>query len=286
MPYFDGMVDQAPTTPLPPHAASPSLPATPWPLDAKQQAFLLHLLQDPTQSMEAIADSMEWSLRVLNLYLSTEEGLLLVAQCELATAVRTRIAAAAQLHNAIDALGMMLQEYAHSTRGTLMDERKHTTHVLREEQRANARRAAHLLFRLAHFTPRPIKSYDPAPRGTGLPPGDSAQDALDNRSPTPALATPTPQPLALHAEGVEVNSRGSPRSGTPGESAQFVAHREAVQVPAPRHELEPAPNAPAPSPAHLSTSSPAHSSPSHSSPSHPSRRSRDRVGAAAAGAPP
>ena len=177
--------------------------------------------------MEAIADSMEWSLRVLNLYLSTEEGLLLVAQCELATAVRTRIAAAAQLHNAIDALGTMLQEYAHCARRTLVDERKHTTHVLREEQRANARRAAHLLFRLAHFTPRPIRAYTPVPP----PLSGGGAEALRGGGGSPALTAPALQPLAPHAEGVEVNSRGSPRRGTPGDAPIDTAHRAAVLVP-------------------------------------------------------
>ncbi len=131
-------------------------------ISPSQQALVLQLLQDPTCSLEAIADSLNWPLEHLTLYLTSAEGLALITECELAIAVRTRVAAAAQLHAAINALGLMLSEYASTANKIPFDDRKTSTHELREVQRSNARRAAHLLFRLAHFTPRPIKSYTPA----------------------------------------------------------------------------------------------------------------------------
>ena len=209
--------------------------------------------------MESVADSLEMSLDQLTLYLTSEEGLLLVAQCELSLAVRTRIAASAQLHNAIDALGMMLQEYANGTRRTLMDESRHSTHVLREEQRANARRAAHLLFRLAHFTPRPIKSYTPAPP----PLGGGGAAALSGGGGFPCAAT----------DGASLPSTPS-TALPPSTPAAAPSVPSVLSVPSDHATTTPAThlNGTAPSPVHLSTCSPLHHpSPSDSSP-HPTPR--------------
>ncbi len=145
----------------------PPPPAIPT-LDPRKRDFALRQLQNPTCSMEDVAESLGLTLEQLTLYLASDEGLQLIAEAELSLAVRTRIAAAAHLHHAIDALGMMLSEYADGTRNIALDDRKHSTHVLHEAQRGNARRAAHLLFRLAHFTPKPIRAYGPSPHGGGV----------------------------------------------------------------------------------------------------------------------
>lgn len=170
-------------------------------ISPSQQALILQLLQDPTASLESIADSLNWPLEHLTLYLTSAVGLALIAECELAIAVRTRVAAAAQLHAAINALGLMLSEYASTADKIPFDDRKITTHELREVQRSNARRAAHLLFRLAHFTPRPIKSYTPA----------------------------VPNPASSNRE---MTSSSRPTSAPPEESTTRVSARDNLHAPA------------------------------------------------------
>lgn len=150
--------------------------------------------------MESVAASLDWTLEQLTLFLTSQEGLQLLADCELASAARARAAAAAHLTQAIDALGMMLAEYAHTTRRTPLDDRKHATHVLREVQRANARRAAHLLFRIAHYSPRPIRMHARLSDGPATPAsmaGEATAPSLPSTpqsSNAPAAAEPDPLP--------------------------------------------------------------------------------------------
>jgi len=130
-------------------------------------------------TLHEIADAFNTTLEALTLYLTSEEGLAQIATTELACALRIRLAAMHHLPRAVDALGTMLEDYTQSTRNLPARESSSNlqSQTLREEQRKNARRASHLLFRLAHFTPRPIRAYthtsqDPTP--TLTPPSTPA----------------------------------------------------------------------------------------------------------------
>ncbi|HEX2837316.1 MAG TPA: hypothetical protein VHN77_04215 [Phycisphaerales bacterium] len=183
-----------PTTPEPAPSAQPE----PFP-----RAHLLHLLLDPTKSLHDVAATLHTTVDHLSLFLTSDQGEALLSQAERTTALRTRALAAAQLHKAIAALATMLDDDnanakldtnpnadpgAPNTEPTNLPSAT-TLALLRHKHQDQARRAAHLLLRLANFSP--------PPRGTGLPPGGSAQATHNHRAPSPALPTRATQSPVL-----------------------------------------------------------------------------------------
>jgi len=166
---------------------------------AKHTEFVQFLTRSDL-TLHEIADAFDTTLEALTLYLTSDEGLAQVATTELACALRIRLAAMHYLPRAVDALGTMLEDYTQSTRNLPARESSSSlqSQTLREEQRKNARRASHLLFRIAHFTPRLIRAYTHTPHEPNLSTPPS----------TPPAPTPKPDPAlaAVHAPTRETTS--------------------------------------------------------------------------------
>ncbi len=151
-------------------------------LPIEQHARALEVLQSPHLSFEDAADALGLTLEQLTAFVTSDDGLALIAGAELAAAVRVRAMAAAQLHTVVDALSMMLLSYASSARNVPTADSLRAQEFS-ETQRQNARRAGHLLFRLAHFSPRPLRAYEPRAKEAGGENGPADTHALKPAAP-------------------------------------------------------------------------------------------------------
>src|SRR6185369_14011425 len=122
-------------------------------------------------------------LEQLSLFLLTEPALAHVAAIEAANAIRIRLAAASHLDRAVNTIITMLDGYAADADKLLTDTPRNR--ALREYQRANARRAAHLLYRLAHY--RPLAVHLNAVPGTRA----LQADTTPSPAPLPTLSAHT-----------------------------------------------------------------------------------------------
>ena len=147
---------------------------------------------DPARAEEFLEDissfdmcfrdvASKWGTTVggLALFITSEDGLQSIATAELAAALRIRLTAINLLPSVVEALGYIVMEYAREER-RIPPENSLPRIRLFELKRRNAHRAGTLLFKLAHFNPKPIKSYTVRPVNPSTPPGGTAV-ALDSR---------------------------------------------------------------------------------------------------------
>ena len=117
----------------------------------------------------------KWGTTVggLATFITSEDGLQTIATAELAAALRIRLIALNRLPSVVEALGYIVMEYSREERRIPLENSLRRIRLL-ELKRANAHRAGTLIFKLAHFNPRPIKSYTVRPSTPPTPEGDTA----------------------------------------------------------------------------------------------------------------
>jgi len=98
----------------------------------------------------------------LALYITSEDGFQTIATSELAAALRIRLTALHLLPDVVHAMGYIVNEYSREERRIPMENSLRRIRLL-ELKRRNAHRVGTLIFKLAHFNPRPIKSYTVRP---------------------------------------------------------------------------------------------------------------------------
>ena len=204
-------------------------------------SLLIEDLASPTLSLAQVAERHNTSLDSLSLYLTTSEALLHIANAELAAALRIRLAAQIQLHHAVQALTTSLKSFNEEAAKPAAPHDTPTAPTttsitplssitpdaaLREQQRSNARRAAHLLFRLATFTPRSLAGIAPPAH---QPP--HAREPGPARSTTPAAPT-APAPAARnHSASSQHFAPLSPSRAPAPASRNGAAHSPAPTPP-------------------------------------------------------
>lgn len=152
--------------------------------DAATLARLLADLTDSDLTLRQIARDFHTDLFQLNAFLASSPAL---AEAHHAAALRIRLAAAAQLPEVLTTLLTMVRSY-HADADRLRPDTPENRIRLVEHAR-DARRAAHLLFRLANYNPRPMRI-----RATDIPPQNhTAADAgpRDVGAATPAAPHPS-----------------------------------------------------------------------------------------------
>jgi len=110
----------------------------------------------------------------LALFITSEDGLQTIATSELAAALRIRLTALHLLPDVVQAMGYIVNEYSREERRIPMENSLRRIRLL-ELKRRNAHRAGTLIFKLAHFNPRPIKSYTVRPAAQSDRAAPSAQ---------------------------------------------------------------------------------------------------------------
>jgi len=140
-------------------AQTPPIPFAPDP--ARVEEFLEDI-SCFDMCLRDVAKKHGTTLGGLALYITSEDGLQTIATSELAAALRIRLTALHLLPDVVQAMGYIVNEYAREERRIPMENSLRRIRLL-ELKRRNAHRAGTLIFKLAHFNPRPIKSYTVRP---------------------------------------------------------------------------------------------------------------------------
>ncbi|MBY0112520.1 MAG: hypothetical protein K2Y21_06840 [Phycisphaerales bacterium] len=123
--------------------------------------MVLEHLQRPDFTLETCAEWLRTDLPSLCAFLTSDRGLALLAHTELAQAIHIRAIAIAQLPRVIDAMTYALEDFAHTCRNVPINPKSMQALEFVERAKDTARRNGQLLLRLAHFSPRPLRSYAP-----------------------------------------------------------------------------------------------------------------------------
>jgi hypothetical protein len=171
----------------------------------------------------------KWGTTVggLALFITSEDGLQTIATAELAAALRIRLTALNLLPSVVEALGYIVMEYSREERRIPLENSLRRIRLL-ELKRRNAHRAGALIFKLAHFNPRPIKSYTVRPNPPPTPPGGTAV-ALDSRGlEHENHACAEPQACHTNETSQVIDSVVVPSAQTCGMPKRPLGHGEAV----------------------------------------------------------
>ncbi|MFN0010539.1 MAG: hypothetical protein ACKVS8_02725 [Phycisphaerales bacterium] len=169
---------------------------------------LLAALLNPSLSLLDIAAAHNLTLDQLTALIVRPDIAEQLAALHSAAALRVRIVAAHHLPNAVEALAAIIATDTTADTFPTLDRTNFRHMVFRQRRTETVRRAASTILRLANFHP---------------PARAAASRATEERGPAsssvPFNAPPSSPSAPLHREAVEVSSRGSPRSGTPGNDA-------------------------------------------------------------------
>ena len=135
----------------------------------------------------------KWGTTVggLALFITSEDGLQTIATAELAAALSIRLTALNLLPSVVEALGYIVMEYAREERSIPPENSLRHIRLL-ELQRRSAHRAGALTFKLAHFNPKPIKSYTvrpvaPSAQTCGMPKRPLGHGGASDFAPVPPV---------------------------------------------------------------------------------------------------
>ena len=123
--------------------------------------MVLEHLQRPDFTLEVCAEWLRTDLPSLCAFLTSDRGLTLLAETELAQAIHIRAIAIAQLPRVIDAMTHAHEDFANTCRNVPLNPKSMPALEFVERAKDTARKSGQLLLRLAHFTPRPLRSYAP-----------------------------------------------------------------------------------------------------------------------------
>jgi len=157
-------------------------------LDPSQTEAFLEDISSFDMCLRDVAKKYNTTVGGLALYITSEDGLQTIATSDLAAALRIRLTALHLLPDVVQAMGYIVNEYSREERRIPMENSLRRIRLL-ELKRRNAHRAGTLIFKLAHFNPRPIKSY------TVRPAAQSAQTSSSSNE-SDVLAAPSVQPCA------------------------------------------------------------------------------------------
>jgi len=135
---------------------------SPFVLDPSQTEAFLEDISSFDMCLRDVAKKYNTTVGGLALYITSEDGLQTIATSELAAALRIRLTALHLLPDVVQAMGYIVNEYSREERRIPMENSLRRIRLL-ELKRRNAHRAGTLIFKLAHFNPRPIKSYTVRP---------------------------------------------------------------------------------------------------------------------------
>ncbi|MFN0011596.1 MAG: hypothetical protein ACKVS8_08125 [Phycisphaerales bacterium] len=187
---------------------------------------LLSASLDPSLSLLDIAAAHNLTLDQLTAWMARPDVAEQLAALHSAAALRVRIVAANHLPRAVEALGTIINASLNNEDQPTLDRTNFRHLVFRQRRTETVRRAASTILRLANFYPpvrpafggsRPSSAIEVGPPTSMLRSGGPAVPAgLPSGRATVPAAAPLSPAASLHRDAVEVNSRGLPRSGTPG----------------------------------------------------------------------
>jgi hypothetical protein len=166
-------------------------------LDPARGAEFIEDLSSVENSLLHVAEKWNTTTGALSLFLASPEGLAIVAAAEIATAIHVRLQAQALLADVAQSMVYIVREYSREERRIPFNNDLRSIRLV-EMRRANARRAGHLLLRLSHYNPAPIRSYtvnteplkEPTPPQGGTPKPRTSSLTSDASDFTIASAVP------------------------------------------------------------------------------------------------
>ena len=155
--------------------------------------MVLEHLQRPDFTLEVCAEWLHTDLPSLCAFLTSDRGLSLLAHTELAQAIHIRAIAIAQLPRVIDAMAFALDDFANTCRNVPLNPKSMPALEFVERAKETARKNGQLLLRLAHFTPRPLRSYTQPAHSPSQREGAGGRASSTSNPTTPPPPPPHPQ---------------------------------------------------------------------------------------------
>ena len=184
---------------------------------------LLDDLSSPDLSLRDLARRFNTTIEAFSAWLYSEPARPLLEHSFHAATLRTRLAATHSLPSAVQALVTSLQDFVDESHKVTLRPSLDTM-PLREGRRTSARRAAHLLHRLANFTPRSLEPHflaPPSARAPSVSAGSSPSASSSPSSSSSSSSSASPPPTQPSGAGVPPASTPStfrsfpPLSGLP-----------------------------------------------------------------------
>ncbi len=170
---------------------------------------LLDDLSSPDLSLRDLARRFNTTIEAFSAWLYSGPARPFLEHSFHAATLRTRLAATHSLPSAVQALVTSLQDFVDESHKVTLRASLDTM-PLREGRRASARRAAHLLHRLANFTPRSLEPHFLAPPSARAPSVSAGSTPSTFRSFPPLSGLPIPLRASEKGKGASNPRRASP----------------------------------------------------------------------------